>query len=94
LTHVRTRIVELQRKCRPPGREIINGIQTNGTLIDEAWCRFLAEERFYVGLSIDGPRELHDRCSVTKSQNATHKQVMQAFRPLQRHHAPPMAKRA
>jgi uncharacterized protein len=79
------RIVELQRKHRPPGREVINGIQTNGTLIDEAWCRFLAHERFYVGLSIDGPRELHDRYRVTKSQKATHKQVMQAYRLLRRH---------
>jgi uncharacterized protein len=79
------RIVELQRKYRPPGREIINGMQTNGTLIDEAWCRFLAEEHFYVGLSVDGPHELHDRYRVTKSQKATHKQVMQAFRLLQRH---------
>ena len=79
------RIVELQRKHRPPGRSILNGIQTNGTLLDEAWCRFLEEEQFFVGLSMDGPRELHDRYRVDKQQRATHKSVLQAFQLLQRH---------
>ena len=79
------RIVELQRRHRPPGREILNGIQTNGTLLDEEWCRFLAAEAFYVGLSVDGPKELHDCYRVTKGDKATHKQVMHALRLLQRH---------
>ena len=79
------RIVELQRKHRPAGREILNGIQTNGTLLDDEWGRFLAAEKFYVGLSIDGPKELHDHYRVTKGDKATHKQVLQAFRLLQQH---------
>ena len=79
------RIVELQRKHRPPGREILNGIQTNGTLLDEEWCRFLAAEGFFVGLSMDGPKELHDRYRIDKHGKATHKSVLQAFRLLQRH---------
>ena len=79
------RIVALQRKHRPPGREILNGIQTNGTLLDEDWCRFLAEEKFFVGLSLDGPREQHDRYRVDKQDRPTHKSVLQAFRLLQRH---------
>ena len=54
------KIVALQRKHLQGNREIFNGIQTNGTLLDEEWCRFLAAEKFYVGLSLDGPRELHD----------------------------------
>ena len=78
-------IVELQRKHRPPGREILNGIQTNGTLLDEAWCRFLAQEKFYVGLSIDGPKELHDRYRVTRGEKPTHKQVLHAYRLLLQH---------
>lgn len=82
------RIVELQRRHRPPGRRILNGIQTNGTLLDEEWCRFLAAEGFYVGLSLDGPRELHDRYRTTKGGRATHKQVMQALRLLQRYRIP------
>lgn len=52
--------VELQKRYQPDGIEIINGIQTNGTLVDDEWCRFLAENRFAVGISIDGPENLHN----------------------------------
>ena len=79
------RIVELQRRHQPPGRRIANCIQTNGTLLDEAWCRFLAEERFFVGLSLDGPGEFHDRYRRSKTDSPTHKQVQQAFRLLREH---------
>jgi uncharacterized protein len=74
------KILEIQKKHRPFGRKILNGIQTNGTLIDEEWCRFLATERFHVGLSIDGPSDLHNHYRVTKKAEATHKQVMRAHR--------------
>ena len=47
--------VELQRKHKPAGWRIRNGIQTNGVLVDEEWVRFLAAEDFSVGLSLDGP---------------------------------------
>ncbi len=79
------RIVELQRRHLPPERRIVNGIQTNGTLLDEEWCRFLAAEQFDVGLSLDGPKEFHDEYRVTKGGKRTHKEVVQAFRLLQRH---------
>jgi uncharacterized protein len=79
------KIVALQRKHRIPDRRIINGLQTNGTLLDEQWCRFLATEGFFVGLSLDGPRDAHDRYRLTKGQRPTHKQVMRAFRLLQQH---------
>ena len=82
------RIVELQRKHRPLGREILNGMQTNGTLLDEEWCRFLAAEGFYVGISMDGPKELHDRYRITKGKQSTHKRVLQSFRLLKRHRVP------
>ena len=49
------RIVALQRKHKPNGRRITNGMQTNGTLIDEEWCRFLASEDFAVGLESGWP---------------------------------------
>ena len=78
------RIVELQRKHRTPGREIFNGIQTNGTLLDEEWFDFLGAEAFFVGLSMDGPKELHDRYRTDKHARATHKSVLQALRQLQR----------
>jgi uncharacterized protein len=79
------KILEIQQKLRPFGRKILNGIQTNGTLIDEEWCRFLAAEQFHVGLSIDGPKDLHDHYRVTKKGEATHKQVMHAYRLLKKH---------
>lgn len=52
--------VALQRRHRPPGRAVTNGLQTNGTLLDAEWVRFLAREGFSVGLSLDGPASLHD----------------------------------
>ena len=78
------KIVALQREHRPPGRRIINNLQTNGTLLDEEWCRFLAAEGFFVGLSLDGPAELHDRYRVTRGGKPTHKEVLRGFRLLQR----------
>jgi uncharacterized protein len=66
--------VALQKKIIPSGRTIINGIQTNGTLIDEEWGRFLAEENFIVGISIDGPGDLHNRFRRTvDNKPALHK---------------------
>ncbi len=79
------KIVGLQRKYRPPGWRITNGVQTNGTLLDEEWCRFFSAEHFSVGLSLDGPRELHDRYRVTKGQRPTHREVMRGFELLRRH---------
>jgi len=79
------RIVEIQRNHKPLGRRILNGIQTNGTLLDDEWCRFLAAEDFFVGISIDGPKELHDCYRVTKGGTVTHKQVMRSLRRLRKH---------
>ena len=72
-------IVELQRKHLPPDRRITNGIQTNGVLLDDDWCRFLAKEHFAVGLSLDGPQELHDAYRVTKGRKPTHEQAIRAI---------------
>ena len=52
-------IVTLQEKHRPADRVITNGMQTNGSLLNDEWCRFLAAEGFTVGLSMDGPEALH-----------------------------------
>jgi uncharacterized protein len=79
------RIVALQRRHRPPGRRIVNTIQTNGTLLDEDWGRFLATEGFLIGLSLDGPAALHDGYRVTRGGQPTHQAVLRAFRLLQRH---------
>jgi len=79
------KIVALQRKHQPSSRRITNGMQTNGTLLDEEWCRFLTEEGFAVGLSLDGPKELHDRYRVTKDHKPTYEQTMRGYRLLQQH---------
>jgi uncharacterized protein len=76
---------ELQRKHRPAGWIIRNGIQTNGVLLDEEWCRFLAAERWRVGVSLDGPAELHDPYRVNKGGQPTHRQAMRGYDLLRRH---------
>ncbi len=78
-------IVALQRRHQPPNQGIVNCLQTNGTLLDEDWCRFLAAEGFGVGLSLDGPQELHDRYRLTKGQKPTFEEVMRGYRLLRRH---------
>jgi uncharacterized protein len=79
------KIVMLQRKHRPADRHIVNGIQTNGTLLDEDWCRFLAGEQFAVGISLDGPQEIHDRYRVTKDGRSVFEETMRGYRLLQQH---------
>ncbi|HEY3762282.1 MAG TPA: anaerobic sulfatase maturase [Verrucomicrobiae bacterium] len=76
--------VALQKKFAN-GKNISNAIQTNGTLLDDEWCRFLAENKFLVGLSIDGPRELHDRYRVDKRQQPTFDKVMHGLELLKKH---------
>jgi uncharacterized protein len=63
-------------------------MQTNGCVLDEEWCRFLAAESFSVGLSIDGPAELHDAYRVTRGGEPTHKQAMRGYELLQKHEVP------
>ena len=80
--------VELQRQHRPAGWRIRNGIQTNGVLLDEEWCRFLAAEDFSAGLSLDGPAELHDAYRLTRGGEPTHLQAMRGYQLLRKHEVP------
>ena len=82
------KIVELQRKHQPVHHRIINGIQTNGTLLDEEWCRFLAAEGFGVGISLDGPQEMHDSHRLTKGGQPTHTQALRGYELLRKHRIP------
>ena len=82
------RVVSLQKRHQPPNKRITNTIQTNGLLLDEEWCRFFAAENFTVGLSLDGPRELHDEYRVTKARKPTHQQVVEAYHILRKHQIP------
>ena len=78
-------VVELQRKFAPPHRKVFNNLQTNGTLLDKEWCRFLRDHRFLVGLSLDGPRELHDAFRKAKGGEPTFDRVVVAAELLKRH---------
>jgi uncharacterized protein len=78
------RAVELQRKYAN-GKSIQNVLQTNGTLLDDEWCEFFARERFLIGLSIDGPRDLHDRYRVDKKQQPTFDSVIAGLNLLKKH---------
>jgi uncharacterized protein len=82
------KIVAIQRKYGRPGRNIANGIQTNATLLDEEWCRFLAAEGFSAGVSLDGPAELHDQCRVTVNGAPTHERAMRGYALLRQHNVP------
>ncbi len=75
-------VVALQAKYRKDGQRIENDLQTNGLLLDDAWIQFLKENRFHVGLSVDGPQDLHDLYRVTKNGKPTFDLVMRAAKRL------------
>ena len=77
-------IVELQKR-HGGGRKVSNAIQTNGTRLDAEWCRFFRENNFLVGLSIDGPRKLHDTYRVDKGGKPTFDRVLAGLQLLKRH---------
>jgi uncharacterized protein len=77
--------IKLQDKYRKPGMIFENTIQTNGILLDDAWCRFLKQNHFLVGLSIDGPRELHDIYRRDKAGQGTFDKVISGLHLLQKH---------
>ncbi|TVR05800.1 MAG: anaerobic sulfatase maturase [Spirochaetaceae bacterium] len=74
---------ELQRSLAPRGATVANGLQTNGTLLDADFAQLLAEYRVLVGISVDGPADLHDRYRRTVGGGATHHRVMQGISHLQ-----------
>ncbi len=79
------RTMELVEKHRRPGMSFLHTMQTNGTLLDDEWCAFLKAHDFLMGISIDGPRELHDVYRVDKGGQPTFDKVMRGLRLLQRH---------
>lgn len=78
------KVVALQKK-HAGGKAIANAIQTNGTLLDDEWCAFLAENQFLVGLSIDGPAKLHDAYRVDKKGGNTYAKVIRGLQLLKKH---------
>lgn len=74
---------ELQRKYLPAGWQAWNNLQTNGLLLNKKWCRFLKENRFDVGISVDGSEAVHDANRRDLGGRPTYERVRQAVRLLQ-----------
>jgi serine-type anaerobic sulfatase-maturating enzyme len=79
------RSVALQKKYQKRGTQVENTFQTNGILLNEEWCRFFHEQNFLIGLSVDGPKELHDTYRKDKGGHGTFDRVVRAARLLQKH---------
>jgi len=76
--------VSLQQKYAN-GKTIENGFQTNGILLNDEWCKFLAEHKFLIGISLDGPEELHNQYRITKAGRGSFRQVMRGLDLLKKH---------
>lgn len=79
------KVIALQYKYARPLQPISNMVQTNGTLLDDRWCQFFKEHNFLVGLSLDGPPDLHDKYRCDKAGRGTHSNVLRGLRLLQKH---------
>ena len=75
----------LANQYRRPDQTLQHTIQTNGTLLTDEWCELFAEHGFLVGISIDGPRPLHDAYRVDKKGNPSFDKVMRGFELLRKH---------
>lgn len=75
-------LIGICEKRRRPAQLVKHAIQTNGTLIDEEWARFLADEDFLVGVSFDGPAHLHDAYRVNRGRRGTHAMVLRGWEHL------------
>ncbi len=78
------KVVELERKYLPRGWQVWNNLQTNGLMLNDEWCRFLGENHFDVGLSIDGAQSVHDRFRRDRGGNPTYDRVRRAAARLQK----------
>jgi uncharacterized protein len=79
------RAVETEKRYARPGQRVRNSLQTNGLLIDEAWCGFLRDHGFLVGLSLDGPRDLHDAYRRDRAGRPVFDRAVQAALLMRRH---------
>jgi uncharacterized protein len=77
--------VEVIKNIAPSGKQVEITFQTNGVLIDEEWCQFLAENKFLVGLSIDGPKAMHDAYRRDKAGRSVFEKVIKSARLMQKH---------
>jgi uncharacterized protein len=75
----------IQARFRKPGQPISNQLQTNGTLLDDSWACFLRDNQFNVGVSIDGPAEIHDRYRLRVGGQPSFRLVMRGIDLLRAH---------
>ncbi|HFD39643.1 MAG TPA: radical SAM protein, partial [Anaerolineae bacterium] len=79
------RSVELVERYKKPGQKVLYTMQTNGTRLDDEWAAFFREHHFLIGLSVDGPRDLHDAYRRDKGGQGTFDRVMRGWQLLRRH---------
>ena len=79
------RVVALQKKYKKSDQRIENDLQTNGILLNDEWCIFLKQHRFLVGISIDGPRDIHNLYRSNKNGGSTFDRVMAGVQLLHKH---------
>jgi uncharacterized protein len=78
------KLVEFQKQYGRRGQEVSNALQTNGTLLDEHWCRLLREYNWFVGLSLDGPEAMNDLYRYNKQGRGTCRRVVESVELLQK----------
>ncbi|MBL0142353.1 MAG: anaerobic sulfatase maturase [Betaproteobacteria bacterium] len=78
------RVIELQKPYLKR-KTIRNSLQTNGVLLDDEWCAFLKHHEFMVGISLDGPQEIHDRYRKTRKGLGTFEETTRGLKLLQKH---------
>ena len=77
--------VEIANKYKRPGQTLLHTFQTNGILLDDEWGKFFKENELLVGLSVDGPREIHDKYRLDRGAKGTFDRVMKGWEVLRRH---------
>ncbi len=82
------RAIDIQKKHKPSGSVILNGIQTNTILLTEEWGRFLKKENFYVGISLDGPEQYHNIYRTGPRRSATFARVIRGLNIIKKYNVP------
>jgi uncharacterized protein len=82
------KVIDLQKKNIHPGKKIVNGIQTNGTLLNDEWCDFLSKQKFFVGISIDGPEKIHNLNRQSHGGQPSFTKVMNGIELLKKYAVP------
>jgi uncharacterized protein len=78
------KLVRLQQARGRDGQSVSNALQTNGVLLDDAWCQLFQQYQFLIGLSLDGPEDINDRYRYNKDGHGTYKWVMRGLEALQK----------